>query len=63
MDPNRFVERMLHHIQTASDLANAGDYVGAIQEWQEVTDNLSDLKDWLAKGGFPPSLIFEVILK
>jgi len=57
MDPNRFVERMLRYMNNATIAARHGDKAEALINWQEVTDNLSDLNEWLEKGGLPPTNI------
>lgn len=58
MDPNRFVERMLDHMQTATSHAREGDFESARLEWQEVADNLDDLNEHLNRRGFPPTTLF-----
>ena len=58
MDPNRFVERMLQNMYDATKLAKEGKDAEARDAWDEVKDNLDDAFEWMAKGGFLPTLPF-----
>ena len=58
MVPNRFVERMLENMYSATVAAQRGDFHQANSFWQEVKDNFDDYQEWLQKGGFPATLDF-----